>query len=250
MQTSIKKHTIAVVSGGMGYVGKAIARRLARDGMRVVILYRTSSRESVTEFLASLGEGHSAYRCDLEDAKNVQKTIATIEHERGATSLYVHAAGAPPSRTPLHLSSAENVLEAFKKNALCGFNFFAAAVAHLKERKEGVLVGITTAAVVSPLGVGSLGAYVPAKYALQGILASFRTELLPFGIRVYSVAPGFMDGGMNSIFPKAFVDMVKAKSPTKTLATAEDVAERVSFLSSDAGRNVTDLTVVVAPELV
>lgn len=240
---------LAVISGGMGYVGKAIATKLAKDGMRVVIVYRTASRESVDEFLISMGEGHTAYQCDLENATQTQKTIATIEQEQGVASVFVYAAGSPPSRKPLHLASEEEMLEAFRQNTLCGFNFLAAAATRLKERKGGVLIGITTAAVFFPQSAGLLGAYLPAKYALQGVLASFQTELTPFGIRVYSVAPGFMAGGMNSLFPKAFVDMVRAKSPTKTLATAEDVAERISFLVSDAGKEITELTTVIAPEL-
>lgn len=247
--SSPQKQPLAVISGGMGYVGKAVATRLAKDGMRVVIVYRTAPRESVDEFLISLGEGHAAYQCDLENAPQTQKTIATIEQEQGAALVFIHAAGSPPSRKPLHLASEEEMLEAFRQNTLCGFNFLATGATRLKEREGGVLIGITTAAVVSPQSAGSLGTYLPAKYALQGILASFQTELIPFGIRVYSVAPGFMVGGMNSLFPKAFVDMVRAKSPTKTLATAEDVAERISVLVSDAGKEITELTIVIAPEL-
>ncbi len=249
MQALKKNRKIALVSGGMGYVGKAVTQRFAQDGISVVVMYHTSSQESVDEFLMLLGEGHAAYQCDLGNEAQMQETIATIEREQGPVSIYVHAAGASPSRKPLHLTSTEEVLEAFKKNALSGFNFFTAGATYLKERKEGVMIGITTAAVVFPQSVGSLGPYVAAKYALQGMLASFRAELLPFGIRVYSVAPGFMEGGMNSVFPKAFVEMVKAKSPTKMLATAENIAEHISFLVSDAGKDFTDLTIVVAPEL-
>lgn len=249
MEASEKKQKIAVVAGGSGYVGSAVVRQLAADGLRVVVLHRAASTDSVAVLLASVGEGHRAYPCELEDALQVHRTIRTIEEECGTISIGVYAAGALGPRKPLHLSTAEDLEEAFRKNALSGFNFLCALALRLKEHQNGVLIGITTAAVVYPASARGLGAYVPAKYALQGILATLREELLPAGIRVYSVAPGFMAGGLNSTLPKAFVEIARSSSPTKTLASATDVAARVSFLVSDAGADVGDLTVLIAPEL-
>jgi enoyl-[acyl-carrier-protein] reductase (NADH) len=57
-----------------------------------------------------------------------------------------------------------------------------------------------------------------------------------------------MAGGLNKSTPTAFLDMTREKSPTKALATAEDVADKISFLCSDNSRDVTDLTFLIAPE--
>jgi NAD(P)-dependent dehydrogenase (short-subunit alcohol dehydrogenase family) len=93
-----------------------------------------------------------------------------------------------------------------------------------------------------------LGAYIPAKYAVQGMLVMLREELSPQGVRVYSVAPGFMHGGMNSDVPMAFAEMIREKSDTKKLTTAVDVAERVAYLCNDKSREEKSLTFVVSEE--
>lgn len=241
---------VAVISGGTGYVGSATALKLAMQGMRVALVYNRASDKEVSTILAGLsGWGHKAYRCDLTDVSLVNETVDRIENEIGPVYVCVHTAGEKPDRKKLYLSSGDDVRKQFEVNVFGSFNFVSACATRLQNHGEGVIVGITTAGVVSLKSISGLGAYVPAKYALQGILAVLKQELSPYGVRVYSVAPGFMEGGMNSGLPKAFIDIIKDKSPTKTLATASLVAEKVSLLcSSDETGNDT-LTVLVAPEI-
>ena len=254
IKTMIKKtknaSRVAVISGSTGYVGSAIARRLATDGMRLAMLYHHASQKTVEEILKALPDtGHKAYCCDIEDAAQIAETVKAIEGDLGDIYACVHAAGEKPKRKQLLLSSVEDLRDQFKVNVFGSFNFLSACALRLKEHKRGVMIGITTAGVVIPSAARSLGAYIPAKYALQGMLASFKEELKPYGVRVYSVAPGFMHGGMNSDIPKAFADMIKEKSPTKSLTSADDVADKISFLCSDEATNVADLTILLAPEL-
>jgi len=241
---------IAVISGSTGYAGSSIARKLASDGMRIAMLYHRASQKAVEGLLAGLpGSGHDAYRCDIEDEAQVVNTLKSIESDLGDIYACVHAAGEQPKRKQLLLSSVEDLRDQFRLNVFGSFNFLSACALRLKEHGRGVMIGITTAGVVVPSAARSLGAYIPAKYALQGLLAVLKEELKPYGIRVYSVAPGFMHGGMNSDIPKAFADMVREKSPTKTLITADDIADKISFLCSDEAANVADLTFLLAPEV-
>jgi len=241
---------VAVISGSTGYVGSAVARKLAADGMKIAMLYHPASLETAKVVLKSLpGSGHKAYCCDIEDAVQIAMTVKAIENDLGDIYVCVHAAGEKPERKQLLLSSIEDLRDQFKVNVFGSFNFLSACALRLKEHKRGVMIGITTAGVVVPSAAKSLGAYIPAKYAIQGMLTAFKEELKPYGVRVYSVAPGFMHGGMNSDIPKAFADMIKEKSPTKTLASAEEVANKISFLCSDKAADVTDLTILLAPEL-
>lgn len=240
---------IAVVSGGTGYVGSAIVRKLAEDGLRVAILYHRATEESVREILASLpGTGHEAYQSDITDTKSVARAIQAIEERQGPLYASIHAAGVMPMRKQLHLSSVQNLREQFEPNVFGSFNFLSTCALRLKEHGRGVIVGITTAGVATDTNTKARGAYSPMKFALQGMLVSFREELAPYHVRVYSVAPGVMPGGMNKDTPQAFLDMVKESSPTKTLAGAADVADIVSFLCSDKSVDLSDLTILIAPE--
>lgn len=242
--------SVVVISGGMGYVGQAIARAFAREGASVIIFYHTSSREVADSLLASLpGEGHAAYECDVTDEVKTEKTVQLVAQTHGPVNAYIFAAGSRPTRTPLHLASSADVLEALQQHALGGFHFLKAGALQLKKKRGGTLIGITSSAVVDPEGTHALGTYLPAKYALQGMLAGLREELRPFGVWVYSVAPSFMESGMNASFPKAFVELLKAKSPTRTLTTAEDVAKQVLALASAPSQTDIPLTTIIEPEL-
>lgn len=244
-----KKPKIAVVSGGMGYVGSEIGRRLAADGLSVAVLYHNSPKEKVDDFLSSLGgSGHRAYQCDLTDAAKVAATFAAIERDIGTPFAAIHAAGTLPEPFPLHLTTSESLRKQFEPNVFGAFNFLKSAAACLKTHGRGSLIGITTAGVIATTNTKARGAYSPQKFAVQGMLTAFKEELSSNGVRVYSVAPGVMKGGLNRETPQAFIDMVKEKSPTKTLATASDVATVVSFLCSDSSKAVTNLTLLVAPE--
>lgn len=242
------KSKLAVISGGTGYVGSAIARRIADDGFKVALLYRSTPEKARTIINNLPGSGHRAYFCDLGEASQVAQTISAIEKNQGPIHAAVHAAGAMPKNKRLINSTAEDLREQFEADTLPAFNFLSQCASRLKKRGRGILIGITTAGVVSAVNTRARGAYSPVKFAIQGILVALKEELAPHGVAVYSVAPGVMPGGLNSATPQAFLDIVKASGPSKTLASALDVANTVSILCSDNSPRPTQLTFLVAPE--
>jgi len=238
---------IAVISGGTGYLGRVVAKELSKQGMIIAILSRDKSKEEAQSILKSLsGSSHKIYNCDLSDESMVQKTIDSIEKEMGKIFVCIHTAGIKPLRKTLLNTTSKELEEALQTHVIGGFNFLSICAKKLRDSKEGVIVGVTTAGVVIPEAVRSLGGYIPAKYALQGILIMLREELKDSKVRVYSVAPGFMEGGMNSDIPKAFIEMIRMKN--KKLTTPEDVAEKIAYLCSDDSKGEDNFTHVVAAE--
>lgn len=249
MNTPIAQKRVAVISGGTGYVGSAVAVRLAKDGMSVAVLHNSSPESRVQELLTTLeGFSHKAYKCNLQNAGEVTATIDTIEKEMGNIYACVHAAGGMPKPKQLHLSPLEDLKEQFTVNVFGSFNFLSSCATRLKEHKEGILIGITTAGVVTQSNTKARGTYSVVKFAVQGMLVALKEELASSNVRVYSVAPGVMEGGMNSGTPKAFIEIVKHASPTGTITNAMEVADKISYLCSDASIGVTDLTFLMAPE--
>jgi 3-oxoacyl-[acyl-carrier protein] reductase len=245
--TETKK--IAVILGGMGYVGSAIALRLAKDGLTIALLYHTASENDANEAVSHLfGSGHKAYKCDACDTTLTNRVIAKIENDMGHIYVAIDAAGVIPKPKQLSASSIEDVREQFETGVFGSFNFLSACALRLKEHREGVIIGITTAAVITNRNTKARGAYSMVKYAIQGLLVAFKEELSVYNIRVYSVAPGVMAGGLNKATPKAFLDIIREKSPTKTLTDNKEVADKVAFLCSDDSRDTTTLTFLVAPE--
>jgi NAD(P)-dependent dehydrogenase (short-subunit alcohol dehydrogenase family) len=249
MNMSTTQKRIAVISGAMGYVGFEVAKKLAQDGMHVAMLYSATAQEIASEKLSTLkGEGHRAYHSDLRNSAEVNKTLELIEKEMGDIYACVHTAGVIPKLKQLHLSSVEDLEEQFDVNVFGSFNFLSACALKIKAHKQGVIVGITTANVVTNVNTKARGAYSVIKFALQGMLVAFKEELGSSNVRVYSVAPGVMPGGMNSVIPKAFVEIVRNSSPTKKLTNASEVADKVSYLCSNESSGVTDFTFLLAPE--
>jgi len=239
---------VVAVSGAMGYLGQAIVRTLAQEGYAVAILFRSNPPEEVDAFLSSLPPaGCKAFACDLKSEQEAARAFEEIKRDMGPLYACIHAAGEMPRMKQLNQLTAEEFKQEIESSLMPSFNFLARGAAHLKERKEGVLVGITTAGVVTERNTKARGAYSPMKFALQGLLVALREELAQSGVRVYSVAPGVMPGGLNEKTPQAFLDMVRALIPNKELMTAQRVAQTVLQLVAEETAR-PEMTILLAPE--
>lgn len=239
---------IVVISGGFGYVGLEVAKALSEEGYLLTLLYNTTSQSDIDDGLQKLtGTGHAAYACDLSNEKSVEEVIERIEKEQGLIFMAVHAAGKKPERKKLHQTTTEELRLQIDTNIVGSFNFLTTCGKKLKDRKEGLIIGITTIGVVVPEATRSLGAYIPAKYAVQGMLTMLRDELAPHNVSVYSIAPGFMPDGMNKDIPQAFIQMIESKTPDKQLANASMIASKIVELSKK-NVNQESLTITIAPE--
>jgi NAD(P)-dependent dehydrogenase (short-subunit alcohol dehydrogenase family) len=225
---------IAIVSGAAGYVGSAICRRLELEGYDVAALYRST-----------LPMAGTPYQCDLRDPKAVEVTLESIEQEMGPLSLAVHAAGSIPKMRPLYQLTTEDVRQQFEADVYPAQTFLSSCARRLVTHKKGTLIGITTAGVVTTKNTKARGVYSPVKFAQQGILVALQEELVSRGVAVYSIAPGVLEGGLNKETPKAFLDMIRALIPNKTLMNADGIAEVVARLARGEGGNFTTL---LAPE--
>ena len=243
-----KDHNVVIISGATGYLGSAIAKRMAADGMRVAVLYKNASEDVAQTSIASLeGTGHAAYRCDLSNKEEITQTLERIIAQQGMVGACVHVAWTKPIRKQLTKCSVEEAVMQSNENIPMSLNFLSTCADIFRKQEKGIIIGITTAGVVREGAAGNLGGYIVAKNALQGILSAYKEELKNSGVRVYSVAPDFMEGGMNADIPRAFVEMIKEKSVTKMLVTPEDVAAKISFLCSEEGKGETNLTFLISP---
>lgn len=236
-------HKIVVITGGFGYVGYEVATKLAKEQWKVVIIYNGTNATLVQEKLQFL-PGAFAYKCNLKDLPKVEQILTLIEKEVGPIYLGVHAASHKPLRKKLIDTTSKDLEDQIEGTFTISFNFLTACGKLLKRRGEGVLIGITTAAVVYDEAAKFLSAYIPAKFGVQGMLTMLQAELSP--VRVYSLAPGFMHGGMNADIPWAFVEMMKRKNG-KELADGKKVAEAIVSIVNTPEK-YTSLTIPLAPE--
>jgi NAD(P)-dependent dehydrogenase (short-subunit alcohol dehydrogenase family) len=228
----------AVVTGGAGDIGRAIAARLAAGGWKPVLV--DLSAEAVAAAAAAIpgAEGHTA---DVTDEAAVEAIFDKLD---AAPDLLVNNAGIGRFG-PLHELSTADFRKVIEVNLVAPYIVAKAAAKRMIARGSGNIVNITSINAVTA-GPGA-GAYPAAKAGLAKLTEQMTQEWGPLGLRVNSVAPGFIDAGISTPFYKdPKVRALRAGAvPGRRLGLAEDIAEAVFWLASDASSYVNGHQLVV-----
>ena len=184
----------AIVSGGGGSLGWAIASRLREQGCRVVILDRDA------DALARLGsdQGIVGLACDLADPHGVGRAVSEAWERIGPVSILVNAAGFIHSAPLVDITGARDRrhdIEAWRKviddNLTSVFLTTVNSVERMvSTRTRGVVISISS---VAAAGNAGQGAYSAAKAGVNAVTRAWAKELGPLGIRFVAIAPGFVD---------------------------------------------------------
>jgi short-subunit dehydrogenase len=174
---------VAVVTGGASGIGRALARRLAEQGWRCVLIGRHEER-----LRAAAGEVSGEYAvCDVADRVAVERTAVSLRERHPAVRLLVNNAGIPGRGTFLDLSHEviENLVRInYLGSVWCLRSFLPALEAGAPSHVVNV---------VSVAGTVALGPYSASKHAQLAFSRSVAAELEPRGVRVLTVNPGFVN---------------------------------------------------------
>ena len=222
---------LALVTGGGSGIGAAIARAASRAGYRVAIM--DAQADAAAAMARELGNA-VALPCDVTDELAVDAALASL----GATpDLLVNNAGIVKFGHLVDMSVKDfrRVLEV----DLVGVYILSRAVGlMMRARGQGNIVNISSINAITP-SLGS-NAYAAAKGGLVTMTKLLALELGPHGVRVNSVSPGFVDGGMSTaVFANPRTRDIRTKAvPLRRLGSTEDIAQAVMFLASDAAAYV------------
>ena len=228
---------IGVLLGGAGDIGGAVARRLARPGLELVLGYlRNRSRaEALAEELSARGSPTHLLEGNVADAGTLAR-LATVVEERGGTCRYlVHSVAVTgfkplsdvrPNQWDLIFQiSARSLLEATQR------------LTEPLSRGSGSIVAISSAGSVR--FVERYGALGPAKAALEATVRQLAVELAPRRIRVNTIRAGLIDGVVARSIPPELREAAIRRSPWGRLGTPDEVAAATAFLLSDDARWIT-----------
>lgn len=242
------KKQIAIITGCTGYLGMRLAQRLAQEGVTIVGLYRSETQIDADAYRASLsGVGHVAYPCDLENATAIENILDTVTRTIGPITISIHTAWSKPERSSLLKCSTESIMSQLVANIPIAATFILTCARYFKQHEHGTIFAITTAGVVTPEATKNMSGYTIAKYALQGLLVELHEELRDSPVQVFSIAPDFMEGGMNKDIPKAFVEIMRHSSPTQTLISPDDVADRIIDILAKGPSASDPMTHLITP---
>ena len=250
----------AVVTGGSGELGRAMASALARAGARVAILARhTDAANSVAGAIRAEGGAAIAFACDVLDRAALERSRDEVASAFGPADILINGAG---GNSPAATTSADQPffdLDAAAVNQVFALNFTGTFQAcqvfgrAMVERGQGCIVNVTSMSALRPLT--RIAAYSAAKAAVanftQWLAVHMAREYSP-NIRVNALAPGFFlteqnrylltnSGGTMTPRGQAII----SHTPAGRLGAPDDLAGTLLWLVSPAAAFVTGVVVPV-----
>jgi len=237
---------IAVVTGAGKGFGRAIARRLAREGAQIVIADLDPARAEETAGMVR-GEAGTAWACrvDVAAAGSVEAMVRfALERGGGRVDILVNNAGIWKS-TPTEQTTEEEWDRVVNVNLKGVFLCCRAVIPVMKAQGRGHIVNVASIAARNG-GTFSGIHYVASKAGIVGMTKKLAKELGPAGIVVNGVNPGHSETGiMAGVDLSEIRESLLKSTPLGRAAEPEDVADVVAFLASDAARFVHGETIEV-----
>jgi len=252
--TGMLENKVVVISGVGPALGTTLARRFAEAGADLVLAARTAERlTEVADQVTALGRRALAVTTDITDDAQVANLVARSMDEYGKVDVLVNNAFRIPSMKPLADTTFQHIRDAIELTVLGALRLTQGFTPALAESKGSV---VNVNSMVIRHSQPKYGAYKMAKAALLAMSQSLSTELGGQGIRVNSVAPGYIWGGtLKSYFTHqagkfgTSVDDIYAAaaagSDLKRLPTEDEVASAILFMASDLSSGITGATLDV-----
>ena len=233
--------SVAVVTGGTRGIGRAVVKALAAEGVRVFFTYRQNSRlaKELGEELRTAGGWAQGHEVDVSNETQVRDFFRLVRHDCDRLDVLVNSAGIARDGLMATMSVSRfrevldvNVVGAF----LCGREAMRIMATH----RAGSIVFISSA--LSHRGGRGQANYCASKGALWSLTHALALEAAPYGVRVNSISPGFVDTDMTKHLPQ---DFISAEVPLGRLATATEIARTVVMASSPRSSYMTGSNIVV-----
>ena len=244
---SLLKDKVVVIAGLGPGLGASLARRAADEGAKLVLAARTEDK--LAKAAEELGGDVLTVRTDVNNEDDVRNLLAeTLERFGRVDSVLVNAFQMPPM-DPLTTVSHDKVKTAMNTNVFAPLTLASVFADALAETKGNIVM---ISSMVIRHSQPEYAAYKLTKSALHAAAGSLATELGPRGIRVNTIAPGWIWEDVNKMYfewmakergvtPEVVYDEIAGLSDLKRLADPDEVANATLFLASDLSSAITGI---------
>ncbi len=233
---------VALITGGNGGIGRAIALGYKEMGATVIASGRNSQKNAT--MAQELGDGHAVISLDVRDEEAVNQAVTAIVEKYGSLDILVNNAGIARRINILDMDTDD--WHAVIDTHLNG-SFYcakAAAKAMVNAGKGGKIINIGS--MYSLLGPPNVVNYAAAKTGLLGLTRGLAVELAVHNIQVNALLPGWHKTDLNrALLDGPLGEEIRHKTPARRLGTTDDLAGAAIFLASAAADFVTGSSVVV-----
>jgi 3-oxoacyl-[acyl-carrier protein] reductase len=232
--------SVAVVTGGSRGIGRAVVRALAGEGVSVLFTYRQNAElaKELCDELHAAGGQAEAHQLDVSDENQVREFFRMIRRNNRRLDMLVSSAGIAHDglTATMPVSRFREVIEV---NLIGAFLCSREALRIMVSRRAGNIVFVSSA--LSHRGGRGQANYCASKGALWSLTHALALEAAPYGVRVNSVSPGYVDTDMTRRLP----DHATREIPLGRLATPEEIACAVLVACSPRLSYLTGSNVVV-----
>lgn len=233
MATNAARRT-ALVTGASRGIGRAIAARLAADGLFVVGTATTKQgAQGIEDSLGGFGAG-VALRVD--DERSVEQVLEQVVGQHGAPLVLVNNAGVASDGLLLRMA-AESWDTVLNTNLSGVYRLTKSLLQGMMRARWGRIVNLSS--VVARMGNAGQVNYAAAKAGIEGFTRALAQEVGSRDITVNAVAPGFIDTDMTRELPDYQKQALVARTALGRMGVVEDVAAAVAFLASEGAGYIT-----------
>lgn len=224
------KGRVALVTGASGGIGRAIACRLAADGLNLVLCGRSAAAlEETAALAAQQGAGCRLLCGDLREDACLESCVPAALESFGRLDVLVNNAGQALS-APFEQTTAAQLDALLALNLRAPYLLCRQALPALRQSGWGTVINICSVQGVK--GYPLQSAYAASKHGLLGFSKSLAAEVAADGIRVHVLCPGAVDTPM--------VHDARPELDTAGMIAPEDIAELAAFLLEQRGNAVVD----------
>ncbi|MEY4268894.1 MAG: hypothetical protein RLZZ58_110 [Pseudomonadota bacterium] len=236
---------VALVTGGNGGLGLAMAKGLAKAGASIAIWGRNDAKNAAAlAELRAMGATAQAFVADVTDPVSAASAFAeTISHYGHIDSCFANAGGSG-ARGPFHLLSGDQWRAAIDLNMTSVIETFKLAVAHwLETKRPGKL--IVTSSVAAEIGIPMATPYSATKAAMQGLVRGLAIEYGRAGIQANALLPGFIETEMSLDTPQAFQEAAKRRVASGQIGKLTDMEGIAVYLAAPESHFMTGQCLVI-----
>lgn len=238
----------ALITGATRGIGKAIALKFASEGANIAFTGRGANEdmlaalEATRQEVEALGVKCIAYASDAANYAQTEETVKKVKEDFGSIDILVNNAGITKDGLMLRMTEEQwdTVINANLKSA---FNFIHACLPIMMRQRGGSIINMSS--VVGVHGNAGQANYAASKAGMIALAQSVAQEMGPKGIRVNTLAPGFIETAMTEALPDEIRKEWTKKIPLRRAGQTEDVANTALYLASDLSSYVTGQVIQV-----